>query len=107
MVCYYAKKKNKNLKPRKFFYGRWFVNMTELFSWILFFPFVIIFISFIACNKDVLGEINITCENNALRIIGIIFGILGLIFTIGNEWLLNLFFQNGSSVKKDAMNCEN
>lgn len=59
MVCYYAKKKNKNLKPRKFFYGRWFVNMTELFSWILFFPFVIIFISFIACNKDVLVNLNL------------------------------------------------
>ena len=50
-------KNNHDLKPRKVFYGRWFVNGAEIFSWYLFFPFVLVLVSFISCNESIMVKI--------------------------------------------------
>lgn len=92
VLCYINLHYNHKSKPRQRFFGRWFVKLAEMFSWIFFFPFLIASLTYLLCNKDVLDSVDVKCESSANRIVSMTFSILGLIFSVINEWWLSLFF---------------
>ena len=69
VACVLDKYYHPDIKVRKNFYGRWFVNLSEYFNWICFYPFVIVFLAYIACNSEIMDEIGITCDMSTQRIV--------------------------------------
>ncbi|KAL4476170.1 hypothetical protein ABPG74_009903 [Tetrahymena malaccensis] len=107
---YVEKFLNPKIKPRKYFYGRWFVNMANYFQQILFFPFNVIFLSFITCSKENLeGEAeNCSFNTDTSNFYAIVFSfsLVGIILSVLNEWWLQVYFYNMKLFKKDANSIE-
>ncbi|KAL4499680.1 hypothetical protein ABPG72_017220 [Tetrahymena utriculariae] len=107
---YVEKFLNPKIKPRKYFYGRWFVNMANYFQQILFFPFNVIFLSFITCSKENLEGESENCsfntDNSNYYSIVFCFSLVGIILSVLNEWWLQVYFYNMKLFKKDAMSVE-
>ena len=68
--------------------------LSELFSWVLYFPFLIVFLTYINCIPQVQNALNLTCDSSFQRIAYLILASLGLILGVVIEWWLSLFFQN-------------
>ncbi|EGR29365.1 hypothetical protein IMG5_156920 [Ichthyophthirius multifiliis] len=104
LICFLKKYINTQIKPRKYFFGRWFVILGQLFNWILFMPLIITQMSYLFCLEDIFSQIKIICSSSSvyfyISIIGLFFGILDM-------WYLGIFFFNsGNQSKKDALACD-
>lgn len=100
ICCYISQIYRPNEKIRNFFYGRWYVNLAEVSTWILFFPFIIIFLSYVVCNKDIMDTLGLSCEISANRIFSICIAMFGLSFSILHEWWLSLFSKMEHRIKR-------
>ena len=67
--------------------------MSEYFSWIWFYPIILTFMTYMACNKEIFERIDLTCDyTDPSLIIVFFFSGTGLCFALGSEITLSLFF---------------
>lgn len=92
IVSYFDKYVNPKSKPRKYFYGRWFVNMANYFTQVLIFPFSIIFLTFILCTDEILLDQVAMCSfsgsNKSYYALTFSFSLIGFLLLLFNEWWL-------------------
>lgn len=94
-------------KPRKSISGKIFIRLTEYYSWVLFFPFILIFMTFIICEEKTLDNISMDCQVSELFYANLGFSIFGVLVTTVSNLYFDQFFQNADSQKKDALNSDN
>lgn len=77
---------------------------------LLFFPFNVIFLSFIVCSKENLEGAAEQCsfsgDENSYYSIIFAFSLTGFILSVLNEWWMQVFFYNTKLYKKDATSIE-
>lgn len=89
LLSFINRYQNKNSKPRKYFFGRWFVNMSTYFVQLLAFPFSVVFLAFIFCTTDILTDTETYCTfDNTTYTLAFALSVLGIVLVVLNElWI--------------------
>ena len=102
-----SKHLNKNIKQRKFFYGRFFSNLVHYFPFVFFRPCCQILFVPLFCSEDVMQLINIDCNfQDSLYFIIYFVSCLCIFLALLTQWWLIVYFNNIKQFKKDYLSID-